>query len=243
MRTVFSTASFTGRVYIASNRIIMPCMTLLVALAGLYAVAPARIADSYAYSMTVFFFVMVWIGMGFTEAEDPVSQQLVILRIGRPVLYYIARTLFVVCVGLALALFCIVFPLLMNLMRGGGLYKTEIRADTLLIGYALHTVTGFMGAAVGMALHPRIVPDRKAALLVALFVCLVGFVQAGIHNALPFTRFLTWVFPPISRVSEAFAGLDAFPPGAAAGVFVHFLVYGLVLSAIQIAVLVRRKFP
>lgn len=237
-----STLRYTARVYIGGGRGVMPAVALLLALSLLYSMAPARVADSYAFSMTILFCVMVWLGLGFDEAEDPVAQQLVILRLGSAVRFFSYGALFLLATSGVFGLFAALYPVGLHALRGGGLFHTSPTPGAVGIAWVLLTAAAFMGGALGALLHPRIVPDRRIARLLALFGAVLCCVRTGVHSMFPASRAVTWLIPPVSRASELLAGLDAFPADVALGLLAQFLLYGVVLSAIRVLVAARRGF-
>lgn len=243
MKTMRNVLRYQTRSYLVGSRYIMPCAVLLVLEALLYAIAKVRIADSYTASSAILFFVMIWMGLAYTDAEDPVGEQLLVLGIGSHVRHQVYVSVFLALVGTCLAAFATAYPLVANLaFQQGGLFHTPVTASGVLWGFLLHVAVAFMGSAVGMLLHPRIMKDRKMAVLFTLFIGLVGFIKAGIHRVIPASRAVTWLFPPMSDLSERFAGQDVFDPGSLLLMLGLCLLYGAAMTAIRVWLLNRRRF-
>lgn len=239
---MISAVRYQTNVYLRTSRPIMPFAVLLLLVGLLYSLMPVLPADSYAASTTILCFISAWIGMSCVEMEEQVSAQLVALKLGGIVRYQIAFTVFLALVGLFASALAVALPLLVNAVNGFALYKEPITATTVANALMLHICAAFMGGAVGAFFHPRYFPDRKIVYLLLGFVLLVGFVKPGIHNRLPFTVAFTWLFPPISAISEMLAGNAYFPADTAVRLSARCLLYGLTLTAIRIGILARQRF-
>lgn len=242
MRAIVNTLRYQTRVYLRSNKPIMPFAVLILLVGLLYAVMPVLPADSYAASATVLSFVSAWLGLSYAEVEDPVSEQLIVLKLGSIVKYQAAYTLFLVLVGLAAGALAVVLPLIQYAIHGEALYEVQVNVSTVLYALVLHTCVAFMGTSTGAFFHPRLFPNRQITLLLICFALLLGFVKIGLHRMFPFTAALTWIFPPISEISETFSGMGLFSLGPVAAVAGRCLLYGGVLTAIRITVIARRRF-
>lgn len=242
MKTMLNLLRYDAATYRRTNKYVMPFLALLVAESGIYAIAPVRVADSYVFSMCLLFFIMVWMGLVYPETVNPVDEQLVMLKIGSAPKYYTAGLAFQFLLGACMSLFATLYPLLMHAVRGFTLYKTSLMASDVMLSFVLHCCVAFCGSSVGGLFHPRIMTDRKMALLLALFVSLTGAVKIGIHRAIPASVAVTWLFPPVSDLMAMFAGLDTFPVGNAMLAMLFVLAYALVLSAVKVTLLCKRKF-
>lgn len=242
MRAIYSTLAYQLRGYLKTSKPVMPFAAQLLAVGLLYAVMPVYAADSYAASATILCFIAAWIGLTYADVEDPVGEQLLVLKLGSIARFQAAYTLFLVLLGLFSSALAVVQPLLVHAANGFRLYKTPITPGTVGFALLLHACCAFMGTAVGAFFHPRLVPNRKAVLLLICFVLIVGFVRAGLHRLYPWTAAITWAFPPIGVISEVLAGSSAFAAGQVLRVAVQCLLYGCVLTGLRIILLCRRRF-
>lgn len=242
MQVIASVLAYKRRVYLRTNQYVMPFTLLLVFLGALYAVKPTDVVDSFTLSLIVLYFLSAWIGFSYQEMEDPIAEQVLLVKIGRPTAYYVADTLFMLLIGAAAALLAVGFPLVVNAVNGFTLYLTPLTLSDVLYAYGLHLSAAFMGASVGALFHPRILSERKLALLLVCCVMVVGFVQIGIHDLLPLTRWVTWLFPPISRVIDSLSDMQGFQGPTVLLWTLVSLLYGAALSLVKIGLLLRRKF-
>lgn len=242
MQVMFSLFTYQLRVYLRTSKAIMPLCALIVFLGGLYAVAPFRVADSFAFSMSILPFIMAWVGFAACEVEDAVSEQLLVLKARSAAKYYISVTLFLLCISTAFSLIAVLFPWALQLIRGAEMFKTPLTPGAMAYALVLHTAAAFMGSANGALFHPRLVHDRRSGVLFVLGIMLIGFTAPGIVRLFPFAGFVIWLFPPVSRASTLLAGQDYFTAGVAATLFLQYILYGTVFSALRIVLLIKRKF-
>ena len=242
MKTMGKVLAYHAAVYVRTTKAVMPCAALLILLGGLYGVAPLEVVDSYAFSLCIFFFIMVWIGLTHTEVEDPISQQLLILKLGSTWKYDVSNTLFLFCVSVCLGLASALLPLVSNATHHFQLFKRPITASDVLIAFVLHSFIGYMGGCVGAFFHPRIIRDRKMALLLTAAVALIGLVKIGIDREVPLAALVTWIFPPISNMARRLTGQAFFAGGQVAWILGIAALYGTALAGIQWTLLARAKF-
>lgn len=242
MRAMIDAVRYLAHAYGKTSKPIMPFACLVILVGLLYAVMPVLPADSYAASATILCFVATWIGLTYADVEDPVSEQLLVLKLGSMARYQAVYTLFLACVGLLAAALAVLQPILVNIVNSGALYSEQLTLQTVLFGLLLHACAGFMGTATGAFFHPRLFADRKIALLLASTTLIIGFVRIGLHNTLPWTRYLTWLFPPVSLISERLAGTGTFAPGAVLAVCGVCALYGGALTLLRAAILCRKRF-
>lgn len=242
MRAIYSTLRYQQSVYVRTNKPIMPFTALIILVGLVYAVAPVLPADSYAASATLLCFISAWIGLTYADVEDPVSEQLLVLKLGSLFSYQLACTLFLALVGLTASVLAVAMPLLFNVAYGFILYKEPVTAATVAYGLLLHFCAAFMGTSTGAFFHPRVYANRQIVLLLVFFMLIIGFVKIGLHRVLPFTVALTWLFPPISEISQTLSGEAYFRFGPVLSVCARCLLYGMVLSFLRIAIVVRKRF-
>lgn len=242
MKKLISAIGYHSDVYIRTTRYVVPCLLLLIAGGGIYSTAPVRVADSYAYTMAMLFFCMVCIGVTATDADDPVADQLLVLRLGSLSMHVLAKLGFLLFASVVLGILTALFPLLMHVAHGSALYKTPLHAREVLLAIPLHTMAGFLGAVTGSLFHPSLMRERKLAMLAAGFMAVMGFIKIGLHRLLPWTVTVTWILPPISDMVARFTGLDAFPGSSVAAALAIAGAYALVVCVLQVVLISRRKF-
>lgn len=242
MKRMLELLRYEARIYFRSSRYFLPMAAMVLFVGLLYAVMPVDVVDTYAMSSAIVFFVMIWAGLFYNDVEDPISQQLLILKMGSAARYHLSTTLFLAFISLLASAIATVYPMLVYLTTRFGLYTRPPVPLDLVAALLVHFGTAFMGASIGVFFHPTIIKERPTALLILFFLAVVGFVKIGIHRAIAASVWVTWLFPPISDVVSRFTGKPYFLPGDVAFALGVCILYGAIFAAGRIWLLCKRKF-
>lgn len=230
------------RIYFKSSKIIMPLLLWLIFLRISYSQKPLEYNPNIVMSAGVLFFIMTWIGYSYMDLEDSISEQIIILKIQNMNLYHCSKMMFLILIGAIMALIGIAFPVLQNIAIGETLFKRDIIFCDIIGGVLLHCITAFNGAVVGALFHPRIIRNRKIAVLLALSVALIGYTTGVVEKNIPITRFFTWIFPPVYKILESFNGYEYFSVRNMVFPILYGSIYSVIVILIQISLLKKIKF-
>lgn len=241
MKTIYELVRYQRKVYFKSSQFVMPFALMMAYLAFLYAMVPVSVVDSYVQSAILCFFIMVWAGLMYHNLEPVVSQQIILLRIKKDWKWYVSESLFLFFLALLAGTVCVVFPLVQSLIDGLVFQRQPMAGD---IGSALllHYMAGFTGGAVGMLFHPRILKERKLAVILTAVTALLAVVKNGLIHEFPIFRVVGWLFPPVAEFADRFVGQEVFAFGGLMQAAGLLLFYGAVVSVIRIWRLMVNKF-
>ena len=241
MNTTKELIKYHFRSYLKSNKLVMPISALMIFLFFLYkqiSAEPVDVIGSFTLSMVCLFFLMTWIGLTYNDIENPVSEQLLILKVRSEKRYYLSRNLFLIIIGIIMSIITVLFPVIQNLLIN---FQVLSIIDVLL-GLLLHCFVAFTGSMTGAFLHPRIMKDRKLAVVLTFLMALMGVIKISINVKIPITRYITWVFPPISNFMKAFAGASFYDSWKVGSSLLLLGGYGIALMILQIHLLIKNKF-
>ena len=233
---------YQSSLYVRSNRMMMPLLVYIIYLFAAYKVGPVGVISSMALSSGVLYFLMVWIGYSYGTVHNPVGEQLVILKVKSHTKYYVSQLLFVALLALVFSLIGVAFPYVWNLFRSGHLFVRPIVASDILGGFALHSFLALLGVSIGMLFHPRLIKNRKLAILCAFFYAIMGYVKGPIGIATPLVKGVTWVFPPFYDVLIQVTQAEYFTLKAFVIPAILMLVYLGIFSSLYVILLRKRKF-
>ncbi len=242
MRQIVSTIRYQMDAYKRTSKPAMPGFALVVLVALLYAVIPVYAADSYAVSATILCFISAWAALTYADVEDPVSQQILTLKLGGIARYQMACTLFLWLLGLIGALYATLLPLLVNALNGFRMYKEAPAASAIPMALLLHACAALAGTQTGALLHPRLIQDRRLAMFLLVAIMMIGFLKLGIHQVHGAFRAVTWLFPPVSEISEVLSGEANFPLGQSFAMMGKLFAYGVAAAVLRIGLLSRKRF-
>jgi ABC-type transport system involved in multi-copper enzyme maturation permease subunit len=216
----------------------MPLAALITFLFFLYTEIPVEIIGDFTLSMAALFFIMTWVGLTYNDIEDPISEQLLILKAHSEKKYYMSKGLFLILVGIAISIITVFFPVIKNALVNFRLYNIM----DILVALILHCFVAFTGSMTGSFLHPRIMKNRKQAITLTCLIALMAIVKISINDKMPLTRLVTWVFPPISDFMKLFMGATFYDMRQVIYILLLLGAYCLVLMVLQIEFLVKNKF-
>ena len=242
MKTMLSIIKYDFAVYLKSAKSLMPLVIFLAFLGALYAYKPANPISGFNLTMTVLFFIMVWVGLSQTDLENPVSEQLMILKVQSAVQYYSGNLIFLFILCLLYGAIAVLAPLVANITQSSTLFAYPVSPADVANAFLLNCLAGYAGCALGSLLHPRIIKDRKLAAILAFAVAIIGLVKQGILAEFPAGRFFTWIFPPISEVNSMLGNAEYYDSRVVPTCLLFLAVYALAISVIKIVLLVRKKF-
>ncbi|MBI4857041.1 MAG: hypothetical protein HY818_09900 [Acetobacterium woodii] len=230
------------KTYLKSYKLLLPFLVYLIYLFAAYGIMPFAIVSSFSESAGVLFFIMTFVGFSYAELENPVTEQLVLLRVNNDTLYYLSRLTVLLIIGVVMSILGILYPLIDNLVNQGHLFTRSLQFQDVIIGFALHCLMAFLGAMTGSFCHPRIIKNRKMAVLFLFFVAVMGISKGALADHFSQTRFIAWVFPPVFDILASLTGMDFFSIPVMLLPVAFGLAYGLVLMIGQIELLKRSKF-
>lgn len=242
MRIISGIIKYQYLQYLKSNKFVMPFAAFVVMVFTLYSAKPVSVVASLTSCCLFVFLISSWIGTSVCSLEDTASEQIMILRLRSTKKYYWGHALFLLSLSMLIALLCLLIPVLINLSNRQMLFDRKLLPGDFIFGFFLLSSSAFMGCSLGELSHPRVIKDKKSALLMITLVDIISVIKTSLMAAFPISKFILWIVPPISYLPESFAkepyfiGVKVFP-----AVLLLF-VYGLTLTFVKIYILQKRKF-
>ena len=232
---------YESRKYFKSNKIIMPLLFWIIFLRICYSEANLSYVPSIVMSMGVLFFVTTWISYSYQEVEEPISEQLLILKVQSAEFYNLSKVIFLLLIGLAFSILGIAFPMIQNLLNHFTIFNRGITILDMIYGVILHFIVAAVGIGLGSLFHPRIVKDRTSVLMVAT-AAILGYAKGPIILQYPITKFVLWIFPPIYDILGSFNGQEYFDIPHMVLPILYGCVYTVILIVLQLIGLKKAKF-
>jgi len=242
MKIFSSLIKYHYSLYVKTNKSVMPVLTWLVFLDFLYSQKPLDIVSSILISSSVLYFIMLWVTISYMESIDPVSEQIVLLKVNNRNTYYYSKNTFVFLLGSALGFIGIVFPVLKNVVSGFTMFTRPITVLDIIFALILHIIVALLGASLGIIFQPRCIKNRKEALMLAILIAIISITKTGINHTFPITKYFTWIFPPMSDIVVYFNKIDYFSLAAMGKSVLFGCVYIAILLFISNQLLKRKLF-
>lgn len=208
MRKMRGLVKYHLQQYFKTTKFVMPSAALLIMLYGNYSVKPADFVDCLLISGMFVFLIAVWIGVTVCDLEDTVSEQILILRVQSNRKYYFSHILFLMVISLIVSMIAIIVPLVQDLANGKQFFERSILSSDVLGGFIILFLCAYEGCALGELSHPRIVKDRKIAIIFVFLLAVLSLVRGAITERFWPMKLIFWVLPPIWEISCVFADTD-----------------------------------
>lgn len=242
MKKIIELVRLQLQMYFKGSSFVMPLIASAVFLYVMYSVKPLYVVSSYLISCTVIFLIMRWVGLSVSSGENTVTEQLVLLRVNSAGHYYGGKAVFLLTIAILFDLLFTVFPVVDHMINGWNLFVRPLVISDVANAFILQGGCAFAGIALGSLLHPRVMKDRKLAILLTVLLAVLTVVRASIVSWLPALKAVLWVLPPVMRPAEVFGNSEYFLGAQAAGIFAELVIYGSVLIIIRSVFCHRNKF-
>ncbi|NOW33049.1 hypothetical protein [Clostridium beijerinckii] len=171
-----------------------------------YSVTFLDIVGSMVSSAAFLFALMTWIGFTYCSniELELIAEEVLILKLKSHTRYWISKIIFMGIVGLFFSTLSIGIPTICNV------FKYPVTFSDIFVSFIIHMFLSIIGALIGMLLQPRIISNRKMAILGAIFIVLMSIIKGPVINEVPYSKYVMWIFPPINEVSTAYLNLMHF---------------------------------
>ena len=111
------------RIYLKSNKLVMPLLLWLVFLRIGYSQKPLEYLPNIVMSAGVLLFITSWLGFSYMDLEDPITEQIMILKLSSIHWYNISKIIFLIGISLMMSLISVAVPVIQNILLRGSLFK------------------------------------------------------------------------------------------------------------------------
>lgn len=239
IRTFKTLIPYFFKQYLRSNKYIAPLLFYVASIAFTYSQKPVYVMTSYMFTCVFIYFVSAWFMYSFTNSEEAVQQQLIILHIKKENYYYICRILFIWIVVLILSIITVFYPLL------GGFFIRKVYPLDIAAALLSHVIIGLLGICTALLFDERLIRSGKLRFLYLIGVLIISVVQVPLSAQYPFVKWITIVFPPAYLIVSSFGSIDAVGGSSfysLLGDLTIVVIYSAILIFIFIKYIKRKKF-
>jgi len=228
--------------YFKTSKFVMPLLILIVVQFVLYSMNPVGVVESFVLSSIFIFVIMVWAGIMSSDLEDPVSEQIIILRIRSEWKYYISQVLFLTVISAVAAAAAIFFPVVINIIDKNQLFIRPLTAADIVCSYFLLWGSALMGSSLGDLFPARVMRDRKMAILLTVLITIISVTKVSLLDTLPLPPILLCVVPPMSEIFAMFGLEEFYSVWKVVLAVIVLMAYGWLMAGLKIKLLIRNKF-
>lgn len=239
IRTFKVLMSYFFKQYLRSNKYIAPLLFYVASIAFTYAQKPVYVMTSYMFTCVFIYFCAAWFMYSFTNSEEIVQQQLIILHIKKENYYYICRAIFIWIFVIILSVITVLYPVI------GGFFIRKIYPLDIAAALLGHVIIGLLGISTALLFDGRIIKSGKLRFLYLVGVLIVSVIQVPLSVQYPFVKWITIVFPPAYLIIRRFGLIDVVGFASFYKLLCDItimLIYSIVLILIFIKCMQRKKF-
>ena len=207
-----------------------------------YSFDPEDMVSSCMVSISCLFFIMVWMTIKYMELVNPISEQLLLLKVRNDDCYYLSKIVFLLLLGTIMSVIGVLFPTMKNAIIGFRLYTRPLTACDVGASFVLHFFMALLGIVTGSLLQPRTMKERKTAVLLTAGIAIMGLAKEGLNAEMPAAKFVTWIFPPLNNVVACFANKDFYYLQDIARAIIYVGIYSAILLILNVQLLKKKKF-
>ncbi|NMF07212.1 hypothetical protein ACUH7Y_17680 [Clostridium beijerinckii] len=205
---LISVLKYNFKMYMKSHKYIMPFFIFIIYMVMAYSIRLLDIVGSMVSSAAFLFALMTWIGFTYYSNIELIAEEVLILKLKSHTRYWISKIIFMGVVGGFFSILSVGLPIIYNLICN--VFKYPVTFSDIFVSFIIHMFLSVIGALIGMLLQPRIISNRKMAILGAIFIVLMSIIKGPVINEVPYSKYVMWIFPPINEVSTAYLNLMHF---------------------------------
>lgn len=205
---LISVLKYNFKMYMKSHKYIMPFFIFIIYMVMAYSMRLLDIVGSMVSSAAFLFALMTWIGFTYCSNIELIAEEVLILKLKSHTRYWISKIIFMGVVGAFFSILSVGLPIIYNLICN--VFKYPVIFSDIFVSFIIHMFLSVIGALIGMLLQPRIISNRKMAMLGAIFIVLMSIIKGPVINEVPYSKYVMWIFPPINEVSTAYLNLMHF---------------------------------
>ncbi|MBE6087927.1 MAG: hypothetical protein E7206_07760 [Clostridium beijerinckii] len=205
---LISVLKYNFKMYMKSHKYIMPFFIFIIYMVMAYSIRLLDIVGSMVSSAAFLFALMTWIGFTYCSNIELIAEEVLILKLRSHTRYWISKIIFMGVVGVFFSILSVGLPIIYNLIFN--VFKYPVTFSDIVVSFIIHMFLSIIGALIGMLLQPRIISNRKMAILGAIFIVLMSIIKGPVINEVPYSKYVMWIFPPINEVSTAYLNLMHF---------------------------------
>jgi len=243
MRKIVSLLNYHLVIFSRSAKGLIPFGLLVILQISIYRAIQAHPVnfDRAAIQGEFFIFMIgIWLGFSSNTWHDPITEQLLALRVKSLRDYHVIYVIFLAILSLFAAMITTVIPIAYHVVLPEFFARYGI--SEFIASFFLFWSSSFTGMALGALSHPRFFKDRASCLWTIVLVSILTMTRTAVSTDFPWARFILWVFPNFSSHYQILSDTIYFPLVTTTSLVLVTFIYGLVCSAIKIERLAKGKY-
>lgn len=245
MKIVSMTKYRLHRYFYSSNPVI-PLIATVCFVGVMYSMKPIDVCSGYILSGVFQFCLMTFVVLGMNRNEEIVEEQLLLFHGKRWGTYCIAREVTLLVISCLYGVLLTVGPVIQNCIDlcidHFSFFTRPLTASDVAMAAIIILGSGFAGIAIGDALHPRIMGDRKMAITIVVVIMIFSIVKDAVIEKYRFLTFFGMLFPSVMKPAHDLGNGDYFEVKSVITFLLMMALYYFIVGVIKNLVLSQKKF-
>ncbi|SHJ14298.1 hypothetical protein SAMN02745163_01410 [Clostridium cavendishii DSM 21758] len=224
------------------NKLMVPIATFLLIHVIFYSTDSVYFVAGIGLSANLVFCTMAWIGFVYCEMQDTITEQVVFLKVKNNNIYWFSKILFMWIIGIILSLVGTIWPIIINISKGGTEFQNGIIASDVILGFIIQTLVALMGVLLAMIIQTKVIGNRNKAILILSFLSFIAVIKGPLIKEYSIFKVITWMLPPAYNIINSNIGLKYFSLNALIIPIIYSVVYILIEIYIYIKLMKKILF-
>lgn len=173
--------------------------------------------------------------LGHFTLEEESEKHILFFQLGSKLKFLLGKWLSLLIVMIPLFLYAMLYPII------GNLFKGELTFGVAALSIFSHLVFCVFGILIGTLFSATNYSVKKYAWLSAVLVIVVSLAQAAMIDSLPVLHWVLWLFPPVFKIINHMEGEVNIVLLNSLGYDIMFVAGYIMVIAIGIIYLFKRK--
>lgn len=132
------------------------------------------------------------------------------LKVQSTICYYFSKVIFLIVIGVLVDIICVIVPVIQNFFNHKELFIRPLTGYDLLNAFILLNACSFTGGAMGSVLHPRVMQNRKWAILLTVLLSILTVIKIALLKEVLLFKIVAWIFLPLNKISVVYGQAGVF---------------------------------
>ena len=228
--------------YFYSSRPVFPLIITICFLGIMYSMKPVDICSSYLLSGVFQFVLLTFVALSMSGSEETSEEQLLLLHGNTWRAYCVSREMTLCMISFLYGALLAFVPIFLNCINRFSLCKRILLFSDVAAGTMIIIGSGLAGIAIGDMLHPRIMSDRKMAVVAAVGLMILSIAKDAVIEKYRFLTVFGIVLPSVMKPARDLGNGDYFELRPVIVFLFWMLFYYLMVAVMKNLVLSLKRF-
>lgn len=203
---------------------------------------PVDICSSYLLSGVFQFVLLTFVALSMSGSEETSEEQLLLLHGNTWRAYCVSREMTLCMISFLYGALLAFVPIFLNCINRFSLCKRILLFSDVAAGTMIIIGSGLAGIAIGDMLHPRIMSDRKMAVVAAVGLMILSIAKDAVIEKYRFLTVFGIVLPTVMKPARDLGNGDYFELRSVIWYLCLMMSYYLIVAVMKSLVLSRKRF-